>query len=48
MAPIDAALQGWFWQTCGGVAVGFLCLIFVLALTRKLFGVLENDEDWNG
>lgn len=48
MAAIDATLQGLFWQTCAGTAVGFLSMVFVLSLTRKLFGLLENDEDWNG
>jgi hypothetical protein len=48
MSPIDAALQGLFWQTCAGVSVGFLSLIFVLALTRRILSTLENDEDWNG
>jgi hypothetical protein len=48
MPPINATIQGIFWQTCGGVSVAFLAMVFVLALTKKLFGVLENDEDWNG
>lgn len=48
MPPLLPDIQALFGQVCLAGGVSFLILVGVLALTRRLFGLVENDEDWNG